>query len=138
MRYFYILCTIILFWNCDSFSSSDPGNCDQSVDINATKYANEISDSYTINEVNISGDCLVINYSGSGCDGNSWKLDLIDSGAVAESEPPQRSIRFLLEDKEDCEAYITKEISFNISDLKDDDASYILNIQDYDSTILYE
>lgn len=138
MRYLIILFTLSVFYNCDPMNTADSGECDQSIEINGMKYTDATSDEFAINDVSLSGDCLVINYSGSGCDGDSWELELFDSGEVAESEPLQRFIRLVLNDDEDCEAYITKEISFNISSLKDGNEVFILNIQDYDATILYE
>jgi hypothetical protein len=140
MKYLSLfLLTIFLNQSCDNNTAVDVNNnCDFEVEIDANKYTNEISDEFTINDISLNEECLVINYSGSGCDGNSWNLQLIDSGEIAESEPLQRFLRIVMEDNEDCEAYLTKEISFDISSLKDGNEVYILNFQDYDQTILYE
>ncbi len=85
----------------------------------------------------IDGDCLNIKFAASGCDGNTWFVKLIDSGSIAESHPCQRTLRLSLENKENCMAVISKEISFDIKDLRIiGNNKVILNIGD--RSILYE
>ncbi len=86
----------------------------------------------------IEDDCLLINFGASGCDGNSWELKLIDSGAIMESYPEQRNLKFFLKNEEACLAYFTKEISFDISDLQIDSDKIYLNILNNDSQLLYD
>jgi hypothetical protein len=93
-------------------------SCDQDVIISATEYENAPNDTFTILSMEIIGDCLKIKFGASGCDGNNWEVKLIDSGMVAESYPCQRTLRLSLDNKEECTAVPTKEVSFNISDLQ--------------------
>ena len=69
-------------------------------------------------------------------------MKLIDSGSVAESLPPQRSLKLTLENEEVCLAQITKTISFDVHELEvDGEVSVWLNISDSDDEseqILYE
>ena len=68
-------------------------------------------------------------------------INLIDSEAIWESFPAQRSLIFSLENKELCLAYITKDISFDISSLQlNNQTSLLLNIEngENDFQILYE
>ena len=100
------------------YCHNSQSNCDKDVIISETEYKTAPNDLVSILDMEISGNCLNIRFAASGCSGNSWVLNLIDAGVVAESYPCQRSLRLSLENKEMCKAYITKEISFNIEDLQ--------------------
>lgn len=113
-------------------------NCDSKSVINAQEYGNATSAQFRINSLEIVDDCLKINFSSGGCDGNTWKVKLIDSGAILKTDPPQRNLKLLLRNEELCEAYITKEFTFDISNLKVDGNMTQLNITNSDKTILYE
>jgi len=101
-------------------------NCDKDVIISKTEYENAPNDFVVIENLKIEGNCLKIKYSASGCSGNSWIVELIDSGNVYYSiatayyptYPPKRILRLSLDDREECEAWITQEMSFNIEDLQ--------------------
>jgi len=92
--------------------------CDQQVIISEEEYKNAPDSPLTISDMKITENCLKIKFSASGCSGNTWVAKLIDTGMVAESNPCQRTLRLSLDNKEMCEAYITKEISFDIEDLQ--------------------
>ncbi|QIA08645.1 hypothetical protein [Draconibacterium halophilum] len=93
-------------------------SCDQRVIISPEEYENAPNDPFSITEITITADCLNIRYSASGCDGNTWKIKLIDSGNIAESYPFQRTLRLSLDNNEACRAVIGKDISFDIKDLQ--------------------
>ena len=97
---------------------SNQSDCDQNVIISETEYQNAPNDPFTITDMKIEGDCLIIKFSASGCDGNTWTVKLIDSGVIAESYPCQRTLRLSLDNKEICAAVPAKEISFDIKDLQ--------------------
>lgn len=86
--------------------------------IDLQEYRNAPNDPLVINSLKIEGDNLIIDFSASGCDGKTWVVKLIDSGMIAESYPVQRTLRLSLENKEACDAFIGKEISFNIKSLQ--------------------
>lgn len=111
---------------------------DSAVLIDSEAYNSAISDNYTIRSVKINGDFLTIKFSASGCDGESWKVKLIDSGSVAYSNPPQRLLVLSLENNELCKALITKEVTFNISNLRVGSSSVWLNLKKYGEPILYQ
>ncbi len=115
------------------------GNCDQETIISASEYNEGHDDFVGINSLEIEEDCLRISYSASGCDGSSWEVKLIDQGVVLESLPPQRRLRLSLRNEEACLAFITKETTFDISELRIDDGPVLLNITNNDGQmILYE
>lgn len=116
--------------DCDDDNGSQP-QCDFSTVINAELYNDTPSEVVTINPdgLSITGDCLNITYSSSGCDGSTWNEVLYDSGAIMETESLQRNIRLSITNEELCNAIVTKESSFDISNLQvEGENSIILNI----------
>ena len=100
-------------------------NCDKDVIISDTLYLTAPNDHVEIIDMKIEGNCLKIKFSASGCDGSSWNVKLIDSGlvtivAIPIVGPPiyGRTLKLSLENHENCRAWITKEVSFNIEDLQ--------------------
>ncbi len=113
-------------------------NCEFETLISVEQYANAPSDQLNVNSIEINGDCLKINFSSGGCSGNTWELKLIDSEAILESNPAQRNLRLSLKNEELCQAYITKEMTFDISNLQVDGNKVQLNLTNSDENILYE
>jgi len=129
--------------SCALDSDNDSFKCDQKVVISAEEYIIAPNDQLTINSLEINGDCLTINFSSSGCSGDSWELKLIDADVILESYPPQRNLRLSLKNEELCDAYITKEITFDIYELQVDRNQVFgkkvkLNITNSDDQILYK
>jgi len=124
--------------NNDDDNSAQETNCDFITVINDDDYNNAPSDALVINSLDIVDNCLTVNFSAGGCDGSSWEVLLIDSGAILDSNPPQRNLRLSLLNPELCEALITEELSFDISDLQVDGNQVILNVTNSDMSILYE
>ena len=124
---------------CDDHSETDCFTaCSQAVIINAEEYQNAPDDELRILNVQLEGDCLAIRFESGGCDGNSWVIMLIDSEAVMESYPPQRNLRLSLKNQEPCDAIVTKEMAFNVSNLRLDYDKIILNITNSGDQVLYE
>lgn len=135
---FFLLLFSILCVSCDDEGQVDPLMCDQSVVISASEYATAPRDAVTINSIALVAGCLQVNYSASGCDGSTWDTQLIDSGAVMESFPPQRNLILSINNQEACDAVITRQTSFNISELQTEGSSVWLNIVNTEDTFLYE
>lgn len=106
--------------------------------INNEEYNNAPNDFVKINSLEIKENFLKINYGAGGCDGDSWELKLIDSEDILESNPVQRNLKFSLKNEELCQAYIIKEITFDISELQTSGNQVLLNITNTDDQILYE
>ncbi|MCD6543736.1 MAG: hypothetical protein J7K34_04440 [Flavobacteriaceae bacterium] len=128
--------TILSCSNDDDNGNSN--NCDFETLISAEQYTNAPSNPLTVNSLEIYDNCLKINFSSGGCNGDTWELKLIDSEDILESLPPQRNLRLSLKNEELCEAYITKELTFDISNLQVDGNQVQLNITNSDEIILYE
>jgi len=131
-----------IFTACDEEIEVELLTCEQQTIIDASQYQTATSDAASIDSLEITGNCLSITFSSGGCDGETWQVKLIDSGSVAESLPPQRSLKLTLENEEVCLAQITKTISFDVHELEvDGEVSVWLNISDSDDEseqILYE
>ena len=57
--------------------NENPNNCDIETIISAEQYTNAPSDQLTINSLKIENNCLKINFSSSGCSGNTWEIKLL-------------------------------------------------------------
>ena len=128
----------ILLLGCTNGDESGPNGCDLGTVISQELYRKAPSDEATINSLEIEGDCMRINFSASGCSGESWKITLIDSGSILESDPPQRNLRFSLDNNELCEAFITKNLTFNIKNLRVEGGRVQLNLTNSGDQVLYE
>jgi len=137
LLYFALLLLSGLSHSCKKEEDKKTG-CDQSVVISSDEFQNARYDLLTINNITISGDCLTINFGSSGCDGSTWIMKLIDSEAIAESYPPQRSLRLSFINEELCDAYFTKTLSFDIKPLRVSGNKVILHIDGYNESIIYE
>ncbi|WNW02347.1 hypothetical protein RRF68_02680 [Tenacibaculum sp. HL-MS23] len=128
----------ILASSCSEDNNDNLIKCDFETLISKEQYQNAMSDQLDINSLSINDDCLKINFSSAGCNGNTWVLKFIDSENIMESNPPQRNLKLLFKNNELCEAYITKELAFDISNLKVDGNKVQLNIVNLEKNILYE
>lgn len=140
MNYKKIIGFIVIFGSlaCNSDDSNNTNSCDQLVIISSEQYDDAPNDNLIINSLKINEDCLRINFSSSGCSGDTWKVKLIDSEEILESDPPQRNLKVSLKNEELCQAVITKEITFGISELRVEGTKILLNIKNSDDKLLYE
>lgn len=117
----------------------DSNKCDQVPILSSEQFETAPNDQLFITtlELNEYNDCLKISFSSSGCSGDTWDIELIDSEIILESCPPQRNLRLSLRNGETCEAIITKELTFDINELKVDGNQVLLNITNSDIQILY-
>jgi|GEM_PF-749140 len=76
------------------------------------------SDPYTLGGARVEGDLLVVEVSyGGGCEKHDFTL--LDTGIATRSIPPQHLLRLVHDAHGDaCEAYLTKELRFDISPFK--------------------
>ncbi len=133
-----VLGIIFITTGCTNDDSNNSMACDLKTLISSEEYANAPSDQLTINSLKITENCLKINFSSSGCSGDTWELKLIDSEDIMESNPAQRNLRLSLKNGEACTAFITKELSFDISNLQIDGNQVLLNITNSNDEILYK
>ncbi len=149
-RFLILLVTFFTLTSCDkeddhqikntetSVSNSKQVNCDLKTIISAELYKNDLNNSLSINSIILDENCLKVSYSSSGCDGNTWEIQLIDSGEVLESDPVQRNLKLSLKNDELCLFEITKEVSFDLSNLKGDGDRSVLHIKNWNTPIIYK
>ena len=138
MNYFKLLLLLVVISLGCKEQKPPTISCDMATLISESEYANAPDDQLTINNLEITRNCLRINFSSGGCDGQSWEIKLIDAGVVMESFPPQRNVRLSLRNQELCDAWIGRELTFDISNLKVEGGPVYLNITNSGDQILYE
>ncbi|TLX76990.1 hypothetical protein E9993_04710 [Labilibacter sediminis] len=131
-----VLC-VLVFGCCEEKEECTCIACDKPVIVDSYLHQEAPDDYLMITKVSIEEDCLVIEFSSSGCDGSTWKVNLIDSEAIAESYPPQRTLRLSLHNEELCDAVFKKEVSFDITPLRVGGDQVILNLQGWDEKLTY-
>ena len=115
-----------------------PTTCNALAIIDNVTFETSATSPYTIIGVDIIGDCMSINISASGCDGVSWIMQLIDSGDVEATNPPERAIKLFLVNNEACLAQITRAQTFDLSALQiEGENQIILNLDGYSEPITY-
>jgi hypothetical protein len=133
---FGVLPFLFVLGSCNRYDP-DPPSCDYNVMVDEALYKNGTSSQFTLSDVKIVEDCLTLTVTSSGCSGDSWKFKLVDSGAIAESYPVQRYMRFLLTNNELCDAVITKKVSFNLTSIRVGVDKVIIHLKDWDESLLY-
>ena len=120
MKRIAILLSLVVFFSISCEKNTNQSNFDQDVIISQTEYKNAPNDpQMRILDMQIEGDCLKIKFQSGGCSGNTWIVKLVGLGNYDKSYPPQTTLRLSLDNKEMCEALITKEVSFNLEPLKE-------------------
>lgn len=138
---FLFLALLMLVASCssdDDQPSKSAHDCDMNTIVSANQYENAPADAVQINNLSITGNCLKVKFSASGCDGASWEVKLIDADAVMESFPPQRNLRLSLKNQELCAAIVNKTLTFDIANLQVDGDQVMLNLVNTGEGILYE
>jgi hypothetical protein len=93
-------------------------NCDPNVIIDAEEYFKVPEFHGVISNMRIEGNNLKFTVTNSGCDGSSWVVKLITTGAIEKSLPPQRTLQLSFVNNEACTAVIGREFSFRIECLQ--------------------
>ncbi|WP_152604834.1 hypothetical protein [Psychroserpens jangbogonensis] len=134
------ICFPLLLMNtqCDEDDDIQESNCGQSVIIDNVFFESAVSGDYQLVSFDINEDCLTIEVSASGCDGETWSMVLVDSGEVAESSPEQRYLKFVFTNEEACLAVFNQSRIFNLSGLRVDGSNeVVLNIEGFPEVINY-
>lgn len=130
---------VLMFYSCSENNTiTNDGYSKFSVIIDEGLYANAPADPLEIIDLSIVNDSLKIKFSAGGCNGSSWEVKLIDSGAILESFPVQRNLRLSLKNEELCKAIVFKEIAFDISKLQVKGSKIQLNVTNSNNSVLYE
>ena len=135
---FTLFAFLLLNMQCDEDDVVLQSYCDSNIVIDNTTYQNIDSAFFSFINIEVDGDCLVVEISSSGCDGNTWVMELIDSEDVLESLPVQRNLKLALTNEEACLAVFSKTQTFDLTPIRVEGANeVILNIEDFPEPITY-
>ena len=112
-----VLCFLNMKWAEDD-ANDFVETCDEITIVDKDLYADLDSANFTFVNAEITNDCLNIEIGASGCDGNTWRFSLVDSGDIAESSPEQRFLKFQLINEELCLAFFKRIVSFDLKPLR--------------------
>jgi hypothetical protein len=139
------LLVLILASSCDLFRDSDdddPVNerCQQMAFIDDSLFDNGESSTFSPTAITVEGDCLSLTFGASGCSGDTWSFDLVGRTYFPETLPPQirRPLRLLLQNEEDCRAFFTRTVQFDITELRvPGETAVIIDLVNSDLTVRY-
>ena len=133
-----MFCTMNIL--CEEEDNFDIDNfCDYQVVIDENEYKNIQTANFEFINAEIIDDCLMIKIGASGCSSDNWGFNLVDSGAVAESSPEQRFLKFQLINDEACLAFFERTVSFNLKSLQVSGSNeIILNLNGFESSLNYK
>lgn len=135
---FSIILTSLLSCSESDDNPYEDSVCDQITTVNNNRYKNNQSEGFLIRSVQIIGDCLEVEIESGGCSGDTWKVELIDAGRVAESKPEQRDLKVLLENEELCNAIVFKTYTFDLRSIQTRNNVVLLNLDLWVEQIRYE
>jgi len=141
-KIFFIIPLALCFMNmqCDAGEIEHLNEiCDETTIINQDLYDILNSANFTFVDAEITDDCLNVTIGASGCDGNTWGFSLVDSGAITESSPEQRYLKFQLVNDEACLAFFERTVSFDLRSLQINGSNeIILHIEGLESSLNYK
>jgi hypothetical protein len=134
----FLLIVIYLVFGCtNQFIGQVKNDCNKKPLLNAERYLVAPTDNLIIDSITIHNNCLKVLVRFSGCNSEKLDLELIDFEDILESKPPQRFLKFSLENNQSCEKLISHEATFDISSLQVEGGQLRLNIFNTSDSILY-
>ena len=139
-KLFSIFISLFLFStsSCENKIIPEKSTCDGAVIINNELYKSASTANFEIISAEIIDDCLKLKFNSSGCDGHTWQMDLLDSGDILESFPPRRFIRLTIKNEEACDAWLTKEYSFDLNKIQVEGNQVLLKLSNWEKLLLYK
>ncbi|MGK0391269.1 MAG: hypothetical protein ACI94Y_004031 [Maribacter sp.] len=121
-----LLALLFLFASCDDNDLPALTTCGDAI-IMDTNYSSTESDGFAYTDIEIIDNCLTvtIQYAG-GCGDDLVSFQLLGSTqSFPLTLPALFEIKLILDDNDDCEALVTKSISFDLEPLQDADFNNI-------------
>lgn len=141
MKRIFTLLLFSVFLSCSESSTKDVvnANCDKQSQIITEQAYNELSTAnYMITAVTLNTDCLDVTISSSGCNSNSWEMNLFSTNNFPDSFPLQRNLKLQLINNEACLAVFQKTVSFDLTPLQIQGQNQIkFNIDGWQEQIVY-
>jgi hypothetical protein len=120
-KLFTVLLIASLFLSCNSNADcpADAITCGPSAVIVNEQVFNAIpTNNYSISNVVLTGNCLTITISSSGCSADSWIMKLFSVNAFYTVFPMQRVAKIELINNQDCAAIFQKTVTFDLTPFK--------------------
>lgn len=113
---FYI-CTLFFALSCNNDNDDDnsTSECDFDTIIDLDLYEVPSPSFYTILNAEIEDECLAVTFGASGCDGESWEVQLVSDFPIVAGSSGESNLSLKLTNPEVCAAYFTKTYSFGLS-----------------------
>lgn len=133
------LCYTLLFTNTKCDDDEDVKRaCGQAVVVDRGYYESVTSDAFNFIQAEVIDNCLSVNLSASGCNGETWSIVIVDSGAISKTAIAQRNLKLVFSSEELCQTLITQNRMFDLSGLKIENSNeIILNIEGIPEPIYY-
>jgi hypothetical protein len=98
------------------------------------------TDEYSIDTAYVEGNCLKLRVAyGGGAGASAVKFEMYQGKQVAESIPPQRWLKLVLDDQDYAKAIIRRELSYDLTSTKvDTKGAVLLNLEGYNKRLLYQ
>ncbi len=133
----YLFLLVFSITNCSN--NQDPKRLlnSDTIRVNDNLFLNAPDDTYQITEVNIVGNTLNITITyGGGC--GNINYDLFAPTGYDDSLPLQKDVRLAFEDRDNCEALVELELSFNIEQIQVEGTNQIrINLTGWETPIDY-
>ena len=93
---------------------------------------------YTFIDIQLNVNCLEVSIGASGCDTESWGMNLYSTDSFFTVFPLQRQVKFELINGQACLAYFEETISFDLTPFQIEGQNEVpLQIEGWDEALLY-
>ncbi len=131
----------LLIFSCsnDDDSNQEVSLCEENALVLSQEDFNSIeSDYFTISNIQLSGNCLELTIIASGCNSDTWELDMYSVNSFYNSEPLTRFVKLDLWTNQACLAVLEKTVTFDLTDFQLENRNNIgLDIEG-EEFVLYE
>nr|WP_321222201.1 hypothetical protein [uncultured Psychroserpens sp.] len=103
---------LFIFVSCNSDDDKIMFACGDNIIVNENLFSQESPNDFSIQNAQISEDCIFITIVSNGCDMETWVADLVTDGLETTSIPPGRLLSLKFTNLEDCEAAFIKTYQF--------------------------
>ena len=138
---FFLSLILVGFQSCSNSDDDNPymdSVCDEITRVDKNRFEQLQSEGFEIADVQVNGDCLEVEIISGGCSGETWQAELIDAGYIAESYPIQRGLKLILENKELCNAVVSRRFTFDLRPVRASSDVVSLNLEHWKEQIRYE
>lgn len=134
-----VVCCTLFFVNCEDKDDTSKITCGDSIIVD-TNYDTTTGDAFTLTDVTVTDNCLTATVGyGGGCGDELVSFELLGTtAAFFVTFPATLEAKIIMDDNDDCEAAVTKDISFDLTPLQDAGYNNIhIQVEGWDGTLEY-